>query len=83
MGRWRGEGNWGKLEGKMNHERLWTLENSLRVLKGRGGGKLGEPGGGYYGGHLLREALGAMSSGTLKRNFKKEREKLSSQSLDY
>ena len=36
----------GKLEGKMNHERLWTLKNSLRVLKGRGG-RLGEPGGGY------------------------------------
>ena len=22
----------------MNHERLWTLKNNLRVLKGRGGG---------------------------------------------
>ena len=38
MGRWRGEGSWGKLEGEMNHERLWTLKNNLRVLKGRGVG---------------------------------------------
>ena len=36
MGRWRGEGSWGKLEGEVNHERLWTLKNNLRVLKGRG-----------------------------------------------
>ena len=53
MGRKRGEGSWGKLKGEVNHERLWTLKNNLRVLKGR----LGEPGGGYYGGDILRGAL--------------------------
>ena len=37
IGRWRGEGSWGKLEGKLIHERLWTLKNNLRVLKGVGG----------------------------------------------
>ena len=26
----------GKFEGEMNHERLWTLRNKLRVLEGRG-----------------------------------------------
>ena len=26
----------GKLEREVNHERLWTLKNNLRVLKGRG-----------------------------------------------
>ena len=31
----------GKLEGEMNHERLWTLKNNLRVLKGRGVGSWG------------------------------------------
>ena len=41
-GRWRGEGSWGKLEGKMNHERLWALKNNLRVLEGQGlGGWVG------------------------------------------
>ena len=35
MGRWRGEGSWGKLEGEMNHESLWTLRNKLRVLEGK------------------------------------------------
>ena len=39
--------NWGKSEEEMNHERLWTLRNKLRVLEGAGGGGLGEPGGGY------------------------------------
>ena len=24
------------MEGEVNHERLWTLKNNLRVLKGRG-----------------------------------------------
>ena len=41
-GRWRGEGSWGKLEGEVNHERLWTLKNNLKGLKG-----WGEGGGGY------------------------------------
>ena len=27
--------NWKKSEGEMNHERLWTLSNKLRVLEGR------------------------------------------------
>ena len=36
----------GKLEGELSHERLWTLKNNLRVLRA-GGGRLGEPGGGY------------------------------------
>ena len=34
----RGEVSWGKLEGEMNHERLWTLKNNLRALKGQGVG---------------------------------------------
>ena len=29
---------WGKSEGEMNHERLWTLRNKLRVLEGKGRG---------------------------------------------
>ena len=32
----KGKVNWGKLEGKMKHERLRTLRNKLRVLEGRG-----------------------------------------------
>ena len=43
----------------MNHERLWTLKNNLSVLEGRAG-RLGEPGGGYYGGHILHGALGVL-----------------------
>ena len=39
--------NWGKPEGKMKHERLWTLRNKLRVLEGRDMGGMDEPGGGY------------------------------------
>ena len=29
------------MEGVVNHERLWTLKNNLRVLKGRGVGGWG------------------------------------------
>ena len=58
-GRWKGEVSWGKSEGEMNHERLWTLRNKLRVLKEWGGGR-GEPGGGYCGGHALHGALGVV-----------------------
>ena len=58
MGSWRGEGSWGKLEGEVNHERLWTLKNDLRVLKGRW--EVGVPGGGYYRGHRLHGALGVV-----------------------
>ena len=29
------------MEGELNHERLWTLKNNLRVLKGWGFGRLG------------------------------------------
>ena len=57
-GRWRGEVSWRKLEGERNHKRLWTLRNKPRVLEGSGGGVLGEPGGGYCGGHILHGALG-------------------------
>ena len=60
MGRWRGEVSWGKLEREMNHERLWTLRNKLRAMEGRGHGGLGEPGGGYYGGHVLHGTLGVV-----------------------
>ena len=52
--------SWGKLEGETNHERLWTLRNKLRVLEGIGVGRLGEPGGGYYRGHILHGALGVV-----------------------
>ena len=43
----------------MNHERLWTLKNN-DSFEGAGGGRLGEPGGGYYGGHALHGALGVV-----------------------
>ena len=43
----KGKVNWGKLEGEMNHERLWILRNKLRVLEGRAVGEMDEPGGGY------------------------------------
>ena len=46
MGIWRGESSCLRLEGDMKHERLWTLKNNLRVLKGQEW-KLGEPGSGY------------------------------------
>ena len=29
------------MEGEENHERLWTLKNNLRVLKGWGGWEVG------------------------------------------
>ena len=32
---------WGKLEGEVNHERLWTLKNNLRGLNWRGCGRPG------------------------------------------
>ena len=35
IGSWRGEVRRGKSEGEMNHERLWTLRNKLRVSEGR------------------------------------------------
>ena len=59
IGSWSREVNWGILEEEMNHERLWALRNKLRVLEGRRWG-LGEPGGGYYGGHVLHGALGVV-----------------------
>ena len=34
----KGKMKGGKPEGEMNHERLWTLGNKLRVLEGRGMG---------------------------------------------
>ena len=34
----KGGVNGGKPEGEMNHERLWTMSNKLRVLEGRGVG---------------------------------------------
>ena len=41
-GRWGGEGNWGKLEGEVNHERLRILKKNLRDLKERGVGAWGK-----------------------------------------
>ena len=35
--------NWGKLEGEMKHERLWTQRNKLRVLEGWGVGRWVSP----------------------------------------
>ena len=32
----KGKVNWGKSEGEMKQERLWTPRNKLRVLEGRG-----------------------------------------------
>ena len=60
IGRWRGEVSWGKSEGERNHERLRTLRNKLRVLEWVGNGGLGEPGGGYSGGHVFHGALGVV-----------------------
>ena len=34
----KGETKGGTSEGEMNHERLWTLRNKLRVLEGKGMG---------------------------------------------
>ena len=34
MGRWKGEGSWGKLEVKMDHERLWTLRDNWGFWRG-------------------------------------------------
>lgn len=31
----KGRANWGKSEGEMNHDRLWTLRNKRSVLEGR------------------------------------------------
>ena len=59
MERWGGEVSWGKLEGETNHERLWTLRNK-QGFGGERGGELGEPRGGYYGGHILHGALGVV-----------------------
>ena len=42
-----GKVNWEKSEGEMNHERLWTLRNKLRVLEGREVGGMCWPGDGY------------------------------------
>ena len=38
IGKRKGKVNWGKSAGAMNHERLSTLKNNLRVLEGRGEG---------------------------------------------
>ena len=46
MGRWRGDGSWGKLEGERNHERLWT-QKQTEGFGGEEDGGLGGPGGGY------------------------------------
>ena len=59
-GSWRGEVSWGKLEGETNHERLWTLRNKLKGFGWEKGQGFGEPGGGYYGGHVLHGALGVV-----------------------
>ena len=34
----KGKMKGGESEGEMNHERLWTRGNKLRVSEGRGGG---------------------------------------------
>ena len=34
----KGKPKWGKSEGEVNHERLWTLGNKLRVSEGKGMG---------------------------------------------
>ena len=52
----KGKVNWGKSEGEMKHERLWTLRNKLTVFEGRFGGGMCEPGDGYERGHILHGA---------------------------
>ena len=46
-------------EGETNREKLWTLENN-QGFGGQEGGRLSEPCGGYYGGHVLYGALGVV-----------------------
>ena len=41
IGRGRGKMSWGKLEEETSHERLRTLRNKLRLLEGRGFGRVG------------------------------------------
>ena len=60
IGRRKGKMKGGKSEGEMNHERLWTLRNKLRVLEEGWGGGTGLPGDGYSGGHLLHGAPGVI-----------------------
>ena len=42
----KGKVNWGKSEGEINHERLWTLRNKQGFGREDSGG-MGEPGDGY------------------------------------
>ena len=71
MGRWRGDGSSGKSEGEMNHERLWTLRNKLKLLEGKGW-RLGWPSGGYEGGACCNEhwvSYANNESGTLHQKL--------------
>ena len=52
--------NRGKSEGELKHERPWTLEKQTEGFGGERGEGLGDPGGGYHGGHVLHEALGVV-----------------------
>ena len=51
-------------------------EKQSEGFEGVGSGRLGEPGGGYFGGYVLHGALAVvqktMNTVTLKRNFKKK-----------
>ena len=50
------------MEGEVNHERLWTLKNNLRVLKG--------PGVGSWGNQVvgIREGTDCMAHGVWCKN---------------
>ena len=48
------------MEGETSHEKLWTLRKQTEGFGGERGRGLGEPGGGYYGGHVLHGVLGVV-----------------------
>ena len=43
----KGKMKWGKSEEEMNHEKLWTLGNKLKVSEGRRGRGMESPGDGH------------------------------------
>ena len=56
----------------------WEIVDSEKQsegFEGVGGGKLGEPGGGYYGGHVLHGALGVVHKQWILEHGKEIKEK--------
>ena len=59
IGRWIGELRWGHQRGDKPRV-TGGSEEPTEGFGGKHGGGLGEPGGGYYGGHILHGALGVV-----------------------